>query len=145
MAIFANLNRKKIILAGLILVCGFGLIISLYQFSAPQKKSAEERIVVNLGKTEAELIPKLKQQGYIRNEWVFNFALKLKNWRGKIKPGGYIVSKNMSVWQLADALVNHPYQKWAVIPEGLRKEEIGETIQDKIGWSDSEKEKFINI
>ncbi len=143
MAIIANLNKKNLIPAGLILVLGISVIIFLYQFSAPQRKAAEERIVVNLGTTEAELIPKLKQQGYIRSEWAFNFALKIKNWQGKIKPGGYTVSKSMNVWQLADTLVNHPYQKWAVIPEGLRKEEIADVIQNKIGWPGSEKEKFI--
>ncbi|MFA5083982.1 MAG: endolytic transglycosylase MltG [Candidatus Paceibacterota bacterium] len=143
MTVFANLNKKKLILSGLIFVFGAGIIIFLYQFSAPQRKAAEERIVVNLGTTETELIPKLKQQGYIRNEWAFNFALKIKNWQGKIKPGGYKVSKEMNAWKLAEILVNHPYQKWAVMPEGLRKEETADIIQDKIGWPDSEKEKFI--
>ncbi|MDP3052493.1 MAG: endolytic transglycosylase MltG [bacterium] len=143
MAVIDNINKKNLILAGLILVLAVSVIIFLNQFSAPQRKAAEERIVVNLATTEAELIPKLKQQGYIRSEWAFNFALKIKNWRGKIKSGGYTVSKSMSVWQLADILVNHPYQKWAVIPEGLRKEEIAYIIQNKIGWPDSEKEKFI--
>ncbi len=118
-------------------------IFFLYQFSAPRQKATEEQIVVNLTTTEAELIPKLKQQGYIRSEWAFNFVLKIKNWQGKIKPGGYKISKNMNAWKLAEVLVNHPYQKWTVIPEGLRKEEVAGILQNKFGWTDSEKEAFI--
>ena len=67
-----------------------------HQFSAPQKGAETERIAVNLTTTEAELIPKLKEQGYIRSEWAFNYVLKKKGWQGKIQPGGYKVSKGMT-------------------------------------------------
>jgi UPF0755 protein len=99
--------------------------------------------VVNLSTTEAELIPKLKEQGYVKNEWAFNFVLKIKGWQGKIEPGGYMVSKGMNAWQLADTLVNHPYQKWIVIPEGLRATEIAEKLQEILGWTDATKSEFI--
>ena len=69
--------------------------------------------------------------------------LKKKGWQGKIEPGGYMVSKSMSAWELADTLVNRPYQKWVVVPEGLRKEEIAEIMQEKLGWTESMKEEFI--
>lgn len=143
MAIIANINKRNPIFIGLILALGVGVIIFLYQFSAPQRKAAEERIVVNLATAEAELIPKLKQQGYIRSEWAFNFVLKIRNWQGKIKPGGYKISKSMNAWELAEILVNHLCQKWAVMPEGLRKEEVAGILQNKLGWPDSEKEAFI--
>lgn len=114
-----------------------------YQFSAPQKGAEEERIVINLTTTEVELIPKLKEQGYIKSEWAFNFVLKRKGWQGKIEPGGYNISKGMNAWQLADTLVNHPYQKWIVIPEGLRKTEIAEKLQEKLGWANTTKAEFL--
>jgi len=143
MAVIENVNKRNLILAGLILVFGVSAVILFYQFSAPRRKAAEERIAVNLTTTEAELIPKLKQQGYIRSEWAFNFVLKTRNWQGKIKPGGYKISKNMNAWELAEILVNHPCQKWAVMPEGLRKEEVADILWNKLGWPDSEKEAFI--
>lgn len=126
---------------GIILIAGLGVI--LYQFSAPQKGTEEERIVVNLTTTEAELIPKLKEQGYLRSEWAFNFVLKRKGWQGKIEPGGYMVSKGMDAWLLADTLVNHPYQKWVVIPEGLRATEIAEKLQKELNWSNLAKGEFL--
>jgi len=140
------MNEKKIlfIVIGVVLVimC-FTIFLFLRQFSAPQKKAEEERIVIGLSTTETELIPKLKEQGYLRNEWAFHFVLERKGWLGKIEPGAYKVSKKMNAWQLADTLVNHPYQKWVVIPEGLRKEEIAERIQEKLGWLDVTKTEFL--
>jgi len=142
-------RNKKIaigIAGGIILAIAIGVFAFYqHQFSAPQKEAEEEeRIVVNLTTTEEELIPKLKERGYIRSEWVFNYVLKKKGWQGKIEPGGYKVSKRMNVWELADTLINHPYQKWMVIPEGLRKEEIAEIVAKKLGWGEDAKENFLN-
>jgi len=139
-------NKKIAIIGGTVIVVAIGIAVFAYQrqFGAPQKTAEEERIVINLTTAEADLIPKLKQQGYIRSEWAFNFVLKVKGWQGEIKPGGYMVSKGMDVWLLADTLVNHPYQKWVVIPEGLRKEEIAEMVQEKLGWAEVEKRRFLS-
>ncbi len=134
----------KIIVVGAVIILTAGLGFVFRQFSAPEKKAQTERIVVNLTTSEAELIPKLKQQGYIRSEWAFNFVLKQKNWQGKIKPGGYEVSKAMNAWQLADVLVNKPLEKWAVIPEGLRKEQVAEILQKTLGWTEKTKQEFLD-
>ena len=138
-------NKKIAIVGGMIIVVAIGIAVFAYQrqFGAPQKGAEEERIVVNLTTTEAELIPKLKEQGYLRSEWAFNFVLKRKGWQGKIEPGGYMVSKGMDAWLLADTLVNHPYQKWVVIPEGLRATEIAEKLQKELNWSNLAKGEFL--
>ncbi|XOB40370.1 MAG: endolytic transglycosylase MltG [Candidatus Nealsonbacteria bacterium] len=136
-------NKKIAITGGIILM--IGIPIGVYQclFSAPQKGLEIERIVINLDTTEEELIPKLKEQGYIRSEWAFKFVLKTKGWEGKIKPGSYKISKNMNAWILADGLVRFPHQRWVVIPEGLRKEEIAEIAKKELGWSEKTKEEFL--
>jgi UPF0755 protein len=133
----------KIAVGGVVAAVAASAVFVLFQFSAPQREAAMERVVVNLTTTEAELIPKLKAQGYIKSEWAFNFVLRQKGWQGKIIPGSYEISKSMNAWQVADILVNHPYQKWVVIPEGLRKEEVAERIQKVLGWSEGAKQEFI--
>ena len=137
-------NKKIVIVGGIILV--IGIPIGIYQclFSAPEKGLEMERIVINLDTSEEELIHKLKEQGYIRSEWVFRFALKTKGWEGKIEPGGYKISKNMNVWTLVDTFIRFRYQNWVVIPEGLRKEEIAEILQEELYWLDNRKEEFLD-
>jgi UPF0755 protein len=138
-------RRKKIAIVAGIIILLIGIFIGIYQFlfSAAQK-GGEEQITVNLTTSEKELIPKLKEQGYIRSEWAFNLVLKIKGWQGKIEPGGYKVSKGMNAWQMADTLVNHPYQKWVMIQEGLRATEIAEKLQKTLGWTEEEKQNFLN-
>lgn len=141
-------KKRKIaigITSGIILAIAIGVFVFYqHQFSAPQKGAEIEKITINLTTTEEELIPKLKEQGYIRNEWAFNYVLKKKSWQGKIQPGAYKVSKAMNAWQLAEVLVSEPYMKWVVIPEGLRKEQIAELIGDTLGWDQETKEKWIS-
>jgi len=142
--LFKMTRNKKIAIVGvIILLIMIPLGIYYFLFSGPERELEMERIVINLGTTEEELIPKLKEQGYIRNEWVFKFVLKRKGWEGKIDPGGYMVSKNMDAWILADTLVRFPYQKWVVIPEGLRATQIAEKLQKELDWSNLAKGEFL--
>lgn len=135
-------NKKIIILVGAVLaiIC-IAIFIFFHRFSAPQRNAEEERITVNLDTTATELIPKLKEQGYIRNEKAFAFALERKG--GKIEPGGYKISKSMSAWKIAKILTSEPYMKWVVIPEGLRKEQIAEILAIELGWTEQEKSDWI--
>ncbi len=141
------IRNKKIaigIASGIILAIAIGAFIFYqYQFSAPKKGAETERIIVNLTTTEEKLIPILKEQGYIRSEWAFNYVLKKKGWQGKIQPGAYKVSKAMNAWQLAEVLTSEPYMKWVVIPEGLRKEQIAELIGEALGWDQEAKKKWV--
>ncbi|MBL7154966.1 MAG: endolytic transglycosylase MltG [Candidatus Portnoybacteria bacterium] len=140
-----NKNKKKIAIAGGIILL-IGATIGAYQFlfSAPEKEFRWERIVINLDTTEEELIPRLKEQGYIRSEWAFKLTLKIRGLEGTLKPGGYKISKTWSAWSLALALANFRYQNWIVIPEGLRKEEMAEIAQKELGWTEDTKEEFLN-
>ena len=136
-------NKKIIfIVVGVVLaiIC-ITVFVFLYRFSALQRNAEEETITVNLGTTETELIPKLKEQGYIRNEWAFAFALERKG--GKIEPGGYKISKSMSAWKIAKILTSEPYMKWVVIPEGLRKEQIAEILATELDWNEQEKSDWV--
>jgi len=134
-------DKKIVIGIAALLIAAVFLVV--YQFGPTQIGATEGRIVINLTTTEGELISKLKEQGYIRSKWAFNFVLKRKGWQNKIEPGGYIISKSMAVWELIDVLVNHPSQKWLVIPEGLRKEEIAELVKNKLHWSASQEKEFL--
>jgi cell division protein YceG involved in septum cleavage len=48
----------------------------------------------------------------------------------------------MNVWRIIDKLTSPPDMKWVVIPEGLRKEEIGEILSKTFNWSSDESNKW---
>ncbi len=131
--------KKSII--SLILIIGFGFFI--YQFSPTQFKAKQEIFVIPLQTSQDEITEKLQSKGFIKNPWVFNLILTFKNSHGKIVPGGYFISKNMWPWEIAEILIYHPSQKWVIFPEGLRKEEMAEILENKLNWTENEKTKFL--
>lgn len=138
--------KKKIILGFLLflLVAGgiFGFFV--FQFVPSQFKAEEEKFVIKQDAQEQEVMEKLHSEGFIKNKEAFDFVLKYKGWQRKIKPGGYEISKSMWPWQIADVLVNNPSQRWVFIREGLRVEEIAETLRVSLGWDKNEKQEFLN-
>lgn len=143
-----NLVKSKLVLVGvggfIVVIVGW-LLVSFLLFNSPQPKSQKEEVfTVALKATEPEIIDKLKSQEFIRNTWGFNLALTIKGKHNKIESGGYFLSKNMNVWQVADKLTNVPDMKWVVIPEGLRKEEIGEILAKTFNWGSDELDKWSN-
>jgi UPF0755 protein len=139
------MNRKKlgIILGiGLLVILGFFIAYRLF-FNAPQSQEEKKVFIVNRNQTEAQTLDKLKTQGLIKNKTAFKIILFFKH--KQIAPGGYNVSKNMSAWQIAKKLTASPDLKWVVIPEGWRKEQIGELLAKTFNWSDDELNKWDTV
>lgn len=136
-------SKKKIsIILGLSLIVIASLFLAQrLLFSAPQSEEKSEVFVVGQKQTEGAVVDKLKNQGLIRNKVAFKIVLYLKG-KQEIAPGGYTVSKNMSAWQVAGKLFASPDMKWVVVPEGFRKEQIGEILAKTFAWSDDELEKW---
>src|SRR6056297_1313774 len=93
------------------------------------QKAEQEKFVVEMNTSQSELTDKLIEKGFVDNESAFDFWLKV--WPGEVKPGAYKITKEMSALELANELTNQPRQRWVQIPEGLRKEQIAEKLQEK--------------
>ncbi|HRY77082.1 MAG TPA: endolytic transglycosylase MltG [Candidatus Paceibacterota bacterium] len=133
---------KIVIITGgiiLILLVLGGIIVSNLLFGAPQKQAEAERFVIPINASEQSVIANLSEQGFIKNEWGFRYALG----GTKIKPGGYKIAKSMTAWEIAKILAQESNLKWVVIPEGLRKEQIAELIGKELSWSQEDKTKWI--
>jgi len=129
---------------GIILIFILGLFLTYrLLFIAPQTQEEKVVFIVNRNQTETQTLDKLKSQGLIRNKIAFKIVLFFK--RKQIAPGGYDVSKNINVWQLAGKLTASPDMKWVVIPEGWRKEQIGELLAKTFNWSDDEMDKWNTV
>lgn len=130
-------NLRKFIAPGVLIAIVSAIIMgSIYYynslFSAPQKQAEAEVFVVSTTAEQQDIRDKLKNQGFIKNAWAFNRALTGTD--GKIDPGGYRISKSMDAWSLAKTVAGKPQLVWVTIPEGLRKEEIGNRLASALGW-----------
>ncbi len=128
-----------IIAVVLLFVMGLFAVNRLF-FAASQSQEEKKVFIVNQKQTEAQTLDKLKTQGLIRNKGAFKIVLFFKH--KQIAPGGYNVSKNMSAWQIAGKLTASSDMKWVVVPEGWRKEQVGELLAKTFNWSDDELNKW---
>ena len=133
-------KNKKIIIAAILIV---GFFFFLYQFSPSKIGEKQEIFVLPLQISQDQIVEKLQSEGFIKSKTFFNWVLILKGGHEEIASGGYFLSKNMWAWEIAEILVNHPSQTWVFLPEGLRKEEIAEILENKLNWPEDEKGKFL--
>ncbi|NCU41789.1 MAG: endolytic transglycosylase MltG [Candidatus Moranbacteria bacterium] len=111
-------------------------------FGVPGSQEEKEVFTVGLKQNESQILDKLKSQGFIKSKLGFNLVLSLKGRHDAIQVGGYNVSKNLTAWQLADKLISDPDMKWVVIPEGWRKEQIGDLLAKTFDWNDEDLERW---
>jgi len=139
------MNKKKIsIIIGIsLLVAACFFVVYRLFLSAPQSQEEKVVFIINRNQTEFQTLDKLKKQGLIKNKSVFKVMLFLKH--NQISSGGYYLSKNMTAWQIAVRLASSPDMDWVSIPEGFRKEQIGEILAKTFGWSDDDLEKWNTV
>lgn len=128
--------KQKLIYIPLLAVFAFiGVGMSVYHlgFSAPEKTTEYNLFVIPAsGLTRIDLAEKLKEGGYVRSRAIMSLLLSRADF--EVASGGYMLSKGMNVRQVVNVLKLGPEMKWVVIPEGWRKEQIGERLAAVLGW-----------
>lgn len=111
--------------------------------SAPGSDSTSQRFVVSLGEGRSAAIRDIINQGFAKNDIGLEIAMAFYGFPN-ITPGGYKISKNMNVFDIISVLKAGPYMKWVVVPEGLRKEEVGALLAQNLGWNSETENEFLD-
>ena len=101
-----------------------------------------DRFTIYLNDTNESIANNLFEQGYISNVDFFVVTLSGKDNTDVVLPGAYKISKEMNNEQLVQVLNKEAYMKWVIIPEGLRKEEIGKLLGNTLKWSKKQNEEW---
>lgn len=131
---------KKIFLLLLFLVTIVLIIIYLNPFASPGTSAKNEIFTLDSEKKEVTGL-KLEEAGFVKSMTAFEIAMIIKG-KTKVEPGGYYLAKNMDTWEIVDALSEGPDLKWVTVLPGMRKEQIGERLQETFNWSAEELEKW---
>ncbi|OQA93092.1 MAG: putative aminodeoxychorismate lyase [Microgenomates group bacterium ADurb.Bin219] len=126
-----------IVLGVFVLMLGSGLF-----FMRAMDSKAEEGLFVISRTNQLDTNKRLQESGYIRSPLALTFARLTTLRFGEIQPGGYKLSKSKDARKLITILTSEPQLKWITIPEGLRKEEIGERLAKEIHWDNEALEKW---
>jgi UPF0755 protein len=98
-----------------------------------------QRFVVEPGSSVALVGQRLEAQGLIRDGELFRIYMRLNGLDAGLKAGTFTLRPNMSIEQIALALQRSQSNEVQVtIPEGYRREEIADLLQQQIGVSADE-------
>ena len=108
----------------------------------PNSDSQEKVIVqIDQGATVDQILTKLVDQGVIQEKWLTYVKLYLKqeNLAAKLQAGTYELPKNLSIKEVIDSLQNGKNPDiWVTIPEGLRKDEIADILNQELSKADTQ-------
>lgn len=141
------MKKRSGLIFGLILMIIGATLMWHFFFSAPGELTGSvNRSPVTITDDTATvlMVAKLRREGYIRSETALNVFLGWDTRLQKLPAGGYEITKDMNVFEVATILSKGPTLKWAVFIPGLRKEQMAEILADTFGWKQSDVDGFLN-
>lgn len=130
----------------MLLVFAFLIIVGIawwnYGNSPVNPKDTSQKIfVVEKGAGVRVVANTLKKEGLINDPIAFFILVKKEGKDSAIQAGDYRLSPSMSLQKILDSLSHGTLDIWVTIPEGMRADEIADTLQKKIpSYQDSWRE-----
>lgn len=124
-----QLDRDRIPLLILPLVL-LGLWFVVIYLFAPAGGKEEKRIVIKPGTSTGAIAQELKREGIINSSLGFRIAARSEGVSGRLKAGTYLLSGNLSTWQVARRLAQGSVEDLAItIPEGYNTKQIASLVE----------------
>lgn len=116
-----------------------------YSLSRPvSNDTTKVSFVVPKGQAIGVIANRLAEAKLIRHPLAFRIIVKVKHLENKLQAGSFKLSPSMSTLEIAQQMTQGTNDVWLTIPEGLRREEIAETI-DKLGLPEFDKQEFLAL
>lgn len=127
--------KKATLLIALLAMFGLAFYMFYREGSLAVDKTNQGTVpfVITNGESLDMITNNLSSAGLIRNKIVFRLITKRLGIEKKIQAGEFRLSKNMDAEIIAKNLTHGTLDTWVTIIEGLRKEEIAQTLTETIG------------
>lgn len=126
--------RLALVLLIIITILGFSLY---FIFGPVERKDSPVLFIIPEDQIGFEMVSSLSEQKLIRNPEAFRLLFLLAS-NKKILSGGYRLNQKMNALEIMEKLTGEPDLVWIKIREGLRKEQIGEILQENLKWSNQQ-------
>lgn len=87
-----------------------------------------QAFIIPQGQAVAVIANRLAEAGLIKNPLAFRAILKMDKLEGKIQAGSFELSPSMDLHQIGETLTSGTTDMWVTFPEGLRREEIAQSL-----------------
>jgi len=121
-----------------LLVIGFAVLLFtgfVFWFWANQpvnRQDAQKQIfTVPQGQPTSTISRRLKQNGFIKSDIVFQLLVGRKNLSQQLQAGDFYLSPSMNLESIIEALAHGSQDFWITLPEGLRVEQIAEKLSQE--------------
>jgi UPF0755 protein len=145
-------SGKKLLLFFLILIgIGIALVVTDYKrnLNVPNSSSDEKvRIEITEGESVTNILQKLLEEDLItqKNYYYAKVYLRLNNLGASLQAGVYNLPKNLTIAELIETLqYGREEEVWITIPEGLRKDEIAQLINNELKNENFSPERFLAL
>lgn len=132
---------KRLITALVILIVCLGLTAVWWVYGLQPVDSSNKTpkiFVVGQGEDVRKIANNLKTQGFIKDPIVFFLLTKQEGIDKQIQAGDFRLNPSMSAQEVASNLTHGTLDIWVTIPEGLRADEIADTLKIKVpGYKES--------
>ncbi len=88
------------------------------------------RFVVTRGQSVSEIADKLQAENLIKSSTALKIYYRLNSDKYNVQAGSYEISPAMSVSEILEALGDGADDVWVTLPEGLRREEIAQSLNE---------------
>jgi UPF0755 protein len=138
--------KKKILigLAVLLLLVGGLAIFVIKNMLGPTTLDKDVTFVIPKGQAQTIIAKRLHDEGLISHPFVFRYVVWRYGLANKIQAGSFKLNGYMDAKKIAETLTKGTNDTWLTIPEGLRREEIAETI-DELELPEFDKQEFLAL
>jgi UPF0755 protein len=134
-------SLTAIVVTVALIIIGVGAIVWYQsQIQAPTTSSGNVRFVIAKGSSASKIANDLASEGIIKSALAFRIYTQVGGLSDKIFAGEFSLPKNLTVPQLVEKLRQGPSELWVTIPEGLRREEVAQTVAKSL----NKDQEFIN-
>lgn len=119
-----------------------GGVVFVNELRPLDANKVSKRFVITKGESASQIGQDLAKDHIIKNALVFRIYSQVTQSAKKIKSGSYQLPSNLSVPEVINKLLAGPTEVWVTIPEGLRREEIGDKFSDFVNFK---KQDFLQI
>lgn len=112
------------------------IAVVVWQTLGPAGNVADELVLIVPQPADGfDAASELKKLKLIKNESAFRLFMDTFASGKSVVPGGYRLNPTMTAWAIVTKITGTPQFVWVTVREGLRKEQIGELVGTKLGWT----------
>lgn len=135
-------GKRLLLLVGVFAVLLFMSLVVFSHAFGPTQRNAEGEFIIHPEDTLLSVSEELEREGYVRHASAFRFMYAITRGERTVRPGGYLISGAMDTLSVVKRLGETPYLSWITLPQGLRKEEVGEMLAEVLSWTVQEREEW---